>query len=81
MGMMATVINGIALQASLESAGIRSKLITAFEIAKIGELYQQDKVLSYFEAGYTLIFAAGTGNPLFTTDLLPHCVLLKLKQT
>lgn len=68
MGMLATVINGIALQTTLESLGMKTKLITAFEVGKTGELYHQEKVISYFEDDYTLIFTGGTGNPLFTTD-------------
>ncbi|MBT3933499.1 MAG: UMP kinase [Bacteroidetes bacterium] len=68
MGMLATVINGIALQTAFEKAGIKTKLITASHIDKVGEMYHQDKVNSYLKEGFTLIFTGGTGNPLFTTD-------------
>jgi len=68
MGMLATVINGLALQTSLEHSGLKCKLITSFEIGKIGEPYNQHKVLNYFEQNYVVIFSGGTGNPLFTTD-------------
>lgn len=68
MGMLATVINGLALTTSLKNLGIKSKLITSIKIDKIGELYNQDSVLNYLEDGYVLIFSGGTSNPFFTTD-------------
>ncbi|MEA3495027.1 MAG: UMP kinase [Bacteroidota bacterium] len=68
MGMLATIINGIALKTTLNKIGIKAKLITSFEIDKIGELYNHDKVLKYLDDGYTLIFSGGTSNPYFTTD-------------
>jgi len=68
MGMLATVINGIALQTSFARAGIKSRHITSFPIEKVGEMYHQEKVLSYFEDNNVLIFTGGTSNPYFTTD-------------
>jgi uridylate kinase len=68
MGMLATVINGIALQSAFEKLGVHTKLITSFRVDKIGEIYNQDKVLKYLEEGYLIIFSGGTGNPYFTTD-------------
>jgi uridylate kinase len=68
MGMLATVINALALQTAFEKNDIKAKLITATHIDKVGELYHQDKVKAYMKEGYVLIFAGGTGNPLFTTD-------------
>lgn len=68
MGMLSTVINGIALQTALQRMGIDAKLITSFKIEKIGELYNQDAVLDYLKRGKVLIFSGGTSNPYFTTD-------------
>lgn len=68
MGMLATVINGLALQTAFEKSGLKVKLITATKIDKVGEQFHQDRVHAYLEDGNTLIFAGGTGNPLFTTD-------------
>lgn len=68
MGMLATVINGIALQGTLEKKGVKAKLITAFEVQKVGEPYNQEKVNQYLNEGFVVIFTGGTSNPLFTTD-------------
>jgi uridylate kinase len=68
MGMLATVINGIALQGTLEKKGVKAKLITAFEVQKVGEPYNQEKVIQYLNEGFIVIFTGGTSNPLFTTD-------------
>jgi len=68
MGMLATVINGIALLEALEKIGVKVKLITEFKIEKVGEAFHQENVLTYLRDGYVLIFTAGTSNPLFTTD-------------
>ncbi len=68
MGMLATVINGIALLNSLENRGIPAKLITAFPVSKIGEAYHQQKVMKYLKEGNIVIFTGGTSNPYFTTD-------------
>jgi len=68
MGMLATVINGIALYEALSSKNIKCRHITAFKVAKTGELYNHDNVIKYFDEGQVLIFSGGTGNPLFTTD-------------
>ena len=68
MGMLATIINGIALQTAFSDTGIKSKLITAFHVDKVGEIFNQDKVLQYLKEGNITIFTGGTSNPLFTTD-------------
>lgn len=68
MGMLATVINGLALQTAFEKAGIKVKLITATHVDKVGEQFHQDRVEAYLREGNVLVFAGGTGNPLFTTD-------------
>lgn len=68
MGMLATVINSLALQSALTAAGVKAKLMTAVNMAPIGELYSTDKAIDALESGYVVIIAGGTGNPFFTTD-------------
>ncbi len=68
MGMLATVINSLALQSALVSAGTKTKVFTAIRMEPVGELFAKDKVLEALEAGYVCIIAGGTGNPYFTTD-------------
>jgi uridylate kinase len=68
MGMLATVINGLALQSSLESLGAFTRLISAVEIKQIAEPYIRRRCIRHLEKGRILIFSAGTGSPYFTTD-------------
>jgi uridylate kinase len=68
MGMLATVINGIALLDSLEKHGVPCRLMTAIEIRQIAEPFIRRKAIRHFEKGRAIIFAAGTGNPFFSTD-------------
>ncbi len=68
MGMLATVINSLALQSAIESAGGKAKVFTATKMEPVGELYTKSKVLQAFEQGVVAIIAGGTGNPFFTTD-------------
>jgi uridylate kinase len=68
MGMLATVINSLALQSAIEGAGGRAKVFTATKMEPVGELYTKAKVLESFKQGYVAIIAGGTGNPFFTTD-------------
>ncbi|MDF1565142.1 MAG: UMP kinase [Deltaproteobacteria bacterium] len=68
MGMMATVINALALQDALEKAGVFSRLQTAIEMKEIAEPYIRRRAIRHLEKGRAVIFAAGTGNPYFTTD-------------
>ena len=68
MGMLATVINGLALQASLEKSGIPTRVLSAIEINKIVEPYIRRRAIRHLEKGRVIIFVAGTGNPYFTTD-------------
>ncbi|MEL7587616.1 MAG: UMP kinase [Prolixibacteraceae bacterium] len=68
MGMMATVINSLAINSALKAAGIRSKLFTAIRMEPVGEFFSTDRALDALEQGYVAIFSAGTGNPYFTTD-------------
>ncbi|HOP04291.1 MAG TPA: UMP kinase [Tenuifilaceae bacterium] len=68
MGMLATVINSLALQSAIEGAGGKAKVFTATKMEPVGELYSKAKVLDAFQHGYVSIIAGGTGNPFFTTD-------------
>lgn len=68
MGMLATVINSIALQSAIEGQGGKAKVFTATKMEPVGELYSKAKVLESFKQGYVAIIAGGTGNPFFTTD-------------
>lgn len=68
MGMLATVINGMALQSALEKAGIYTRLITAIEMKQIAEPYIRRRAVRHLEKGRVVIFSAGTGSPYFTTD-------------
>lgn len=68
MGMLATVINALALQDALEKRGIPTRVMTAIEMHQIAEPYIRRRAMHHLEKGYVVIFAAGTGNPFFTTD-------------
>ena len=68
MGMLATVINALALQAALEQAGIPTRVQTAIEIQAVAEAYVRRRAVRHLEKGRVVIFAGGTGNPYFTTD-------------
>lgn len=68
MGMLATCINGLALQSALEEAGIYTRLQTAIEIKEMAEPYIKRRAIRHLEKGRVVIFGAGTGNPYFTTD-------------
>ena len=68
MGMLATVVNGIALQDGLEKAGVDTRVISALEIKAVCEPYIRRKAVRHLEKGRVVIFVAGTGNPYFSTD-------------
>ncbi|RMF88499.1 MAG: UMP kinase [Nitrospinota bacterium] len=68
MGMLATVINALALQAALEKAGVHTRVQTAIEMRELAEPYIRRRAIRHLEKGRIVIFAAGTGNPFFTTD-------------
>ena len=68
MGMLATCINGMALQSVLETHGVYTRLITAIEMREIAEPYIRRRAIRHLEKGRVLIFSAGTGSPYFTTD-------------
>lgn len=68
MGMLATVINALALQDALENIGILTRVQTAIEMRQVAEPYIRRKAIRHLEKGRVVIFAAGTGNPYFSTD-------------
>ena len=68
MGMLATVINSLALQSALEHVGVPTRVQTAIEMREIAEPFIQRRAVRHLEKGRVVIFAAGTGNPFFTTD-------------
>ena len=68
MGMLATIINGLALQSALEDAEVQTRLQTALKIEAIAEPYIKRRAVRHLEKGRVVIFGAGTGNPFFTTD-------------
>ena len=68
MGMLATCINGMALQSALESTGVFTRLISAIKMEQIAEPYIRRRAIRHLEKGRVVIFAAGTGSPYFTTD-------------
>ncbi|MBP7216805.1 MAG: UMP kinase [Candidatus Omnitrophica bacterium] len=68
MGMLATIINGLALQDALEKMKVPTRVLTALEMQKIAEPYIRRRAIRHLEKGRVIIFVAGTGNPYFTTD-------------
>lgn len=68
MGMLATVINSLALHSALESNGIKAKVLTSIRMEPIGEYYSKARAIEYLEAGYVVIIGGGTSNPYFSTD-------------
>jgi len=68
MGMLATVINALALQDALEKTGLQTRVLSAIEMRAVAEPYIRRRAMRHLEKGRVVIFAAGTGNPFFTTD-------------
>jgi uridylate kinase len=68
MGMLATVINGMAIQSALEALDVYTRLVSAIEMREIAEPYIRRKAIRHLEKGRVVIFSAGTGSPYFTTD-------------
>jgi uridylate kinase len=68
MGMIATILNGMALRSAMVKAGVDARLLCAFQVGAMVEVFDQEKAQSYLEEGRVVIFAGGTGNPCFTTD-------------
>jgi len=68
MGMLATVINALALQDAIEKAGVPVRVLSAIEMRAVAEPYIRRRAMRHLEKGRVVVFAAGTGNPFFTTD-------------
>jgi uridylate kinase len=68
MGMLGTIINGLALQDAIEQQGLESRVCTALEVRQVAELFVRRRALAHLEKGRVVILAGGTGNPFFTTD-------------
>jgi uridylate kinase len=68
MGMLATVINSLALESAVQRSGTNAKVFTSIRMEPVGELYNRDRVLEELNKGTVCILAGGTGNPFFTTD-------------
>ena len=68
MGMLATIINSLALQSALEDNGVKARVLTSIRMEPIGEYYSKAKAIEYLEAGEVVIIGGGTSNPYFTTD-------------
>jgi uridylate kinase len=68
MGMLATVINSLALSSALTALGVKTKVLTAIRMEPVGEYYNKWRAIELLEEGYVVILSCGTGNPFFTTD-------------
>ncbi len=79
MGMLATVINGMAVQAALEKEGIYTRLQSAIKMEQIAEPYIRRRAMRHLEKGRVVIFGAGTGNPYFTTDTAGSLRAIEIK--
>lgn len=79
MGMLATVINGMALQAGLEKAGVYTRLQSAIKMEQVAEPYIRRRAMRHLEKGRVVIFGAGTGNPYFTTDTAGSLRAIEIK--
>jgi len=79
MGMLATVINSLALQSALEKLDVSTRVQSAIEMKEIAEPYIQRRAIHHLEKGLVVIFAAGTGNPYFTTDTAASLRAMEIK--
>ena len=79
MGMLATVINGMALQAALEKEGVNTRLQSAIKMEQVAEPYIRRRAMRHLEKGRVVIFGAGTGNPYFTTDTAGSLRAIEIK--
>jgi uridylate kinase len=79
MGMLATTINGMAVQAMLERIGVDTRLLSAIKMEQVAEPYIRRRAMRHLEKGRVVIFAAGTGNPYFTTDTAGSLRALEIK--
>ena len=79
IGMMATIINGMAIQSALEKLGVKAKLLSGIAIDPLCESMSRRKAIDYLDAGYVVIISGGTGNPYFTTDTASALRALEIK--
>jgi len=79
MGMLATVINALALQDALEQAGVQTRVVTAIEMRAVAEPFIRRRAIRHIEKGRVVLFAAGTGNPYFTTDTAAALRAMEIK--
>ena len=79
MGMLATVINALALQDALEQAGVHTRVVTAIEMRAVAEPFIRRRAIRHIEKGRVVVFAAGTGNPYFTTDTAAALRAMEIK--
>ncbi|MBM3821101.1 MAG: UMP kinase [Acidimicrobiia bacterium] len=79
MGMLATVINALALQDALEQHGVVTRVVTAIEMRAVAEPFIRRRAIRHLEKGRVVIFAAGTGNPYFTTDTAAALRAMEIK--
>ena len=79
MGMLATVINGLALQEALERAGVITRVLSAIEMREVAEPFIRRRAIRHLEKGRVTIFAAGTGNPYFSTDTAAALRAMEIK--
>src|SRR4030095_660122 len=79
MGMLATVINGLALQDGLEQQNINTRVVTAIEMRAVAEPFIRRRAIRHLEKGRVVIFAAGNGNPYFTTDTAARLRPMEIK--
>jgi uridylate kinase len=79
MGMLATVINGLALQDALEHVGVQTRVVTAIEMRAVAEPFIRRRAIRHMEKGRVVVFAAGTGNPYFTTDTAAALRAMEMK--
>ncbi len=79
MGMLATVINALALQDALERAGVTTRVLSAIEMREVAEPFIRRRAIRHFEKGRVVIFAAGTGNPYFSTDTAAALRAMEIK--
>ena len=79
MGMLATVINALALQDALEKNGVPTRVLTAIEMRAVAEPFIRRRAIRHLEKGRVVVFAAGTGNPYFTTDTAAALRAMEMK--
>lgn len=79
MGMLATIINGLAIQSGLENSGIKSKVLSGIAISHLCEPMSRRTAINYLESGYVVIVSGGTGNPFFTTDTAAALRAIEIK--